>query len=135
MRAATTSRLKSSFSTSPRKMRAERVLEHRVQPVDVDVGVRRPRLHAEVVQPDRRLVRRRHPVRPLVEHLEAHALQHRQAVGQRHRRAAVEELEAQHARLRLERAIEAHARADSSAESRAIISMSGTAARAVKSSR
>ena len=40
---------------------------------------------------------RRDAMRPLVEHLEPHVLEHRQAVGQRHRRAEVEELEAQRA--------------------------------------
>ncbi len=87
----------------------EGVFEHRVQPVNVGVRVGRRRLHAEVVEPDRRLVRRRHAMRPLVQHPESHALQHRQAVGQRHRTAQVEKLEAQRARLRLQRSIQAHA--------------------------
>ena len=84
----------------------ERVLEHRVQRVDLDLGVGDRRLHAEVVHPDRLRVLRRDPVRPLVDHLEPHPLEHRQAVRQRDRAAAVEELEAQHARGRLERAIQ-----------------------------
>ena len=53
----------------------------------------------------------------------------------RHRPAQVKELEPQRARLRLQRTIQAHAQRILPAESRAIISMSGTAARAVKSSR
>ena len=84
----------------------ERVLEHRVQRVDLDLGVGDRGLHAEVVHPYGRRVDRRDPVRALVDHLEAHALEHRQAVRQRHRRAAVEELEAQHAGRRLQRPVE-----------------------------
>ena len=48
---------------------------------------------------------------------------------------SVEQLEAQHAGRRLERPIQGHARAARVAVSRAISSMSGTAARAAKSSR
>jgi hypothetical protein len=75
---------------------------------DVDVGIRDARLHSEVVQPHRRLIGRRDPVRPLVQHLEPHSLQHGLTVGQVTGPAEVKELEAQHARLRLERTVEAH---------------------------
>ena len=45
----------------------ERILEHRVQRVDLDLGIGDRRLHAEVVHPDRRRARRRDPVRALVD--------------------------------------------------------------------
>ena len=101
MRAATTRRLKSSFSTSPRKTRANASSKTCVQRVDLDVGVGAARLQAEVVDPDRRRPFGGDAVRALVEHAHAHVLEHRQAVGQRHRRAAVEQLEAQRRRARL----------------------------------
>ncbi len=85
---------------------AERVLEHRLQ--RLRVGVEQRRLDAEVVQPDRRLRRRRDLVRPLVDHPEAHPLEHREAVGERHRRADVEELEAQRPRLGVGRTVQRH---------------------------
>ncbi len=85
---------------------AEGVFEHRLQ--RLRVGVEQRRLDAEVVQPDGRLPRRRDLVRPLVDHPETHALEHREAVGKRHRRAHAEELEAQRPRLGVGRTVQSH---------------------------
>ncbi len=75
----------------------ERVLEGRVQRVDLEALAGDRAEEPEVEHPHHRSAGRRDPVRALVLHLEAHALEHRQAVGQRHRRAAAEDLEAHHA--------------------------------------
>ena len=87
---------------------AERILEHLVQRVDLHVDAGQRRLDAEVVHGDRRHPLRRDPVRMLVEHPQAHVLEHRQAVRQRDRAPEMHELEAQHAGRRLERPVQAH---------------------------
>ena len=56
---------------------AERVREHGVQRVDLDLGIADRREQAEIVHPHRWSTLRRDPVRPLVEYLETHALEHR----------------------------------------------------------
>ncbi len=114
---------------------AESVLEHLMQRVDLDLGVGARRDHAEIVYPDGAASLRRHAMRVLVEHLQAHVLQHRQAVGQRHLRAQMENLEPQRAGPGLERPVQRHAERLRSGLSVAIISMSGTAERAAISSR
>ena len=80
-----------------------------MQGVDLDVGLSRDREQTQVVHPYRRQSLGADPVRALVEHPEAHALEHRQAVGQRHRAATMKQLETQRARHRLQRTIQRHA--------------------------
>jgi hypothetical protein len=87
------------------KYPAECVLEHGVQRVDLDLGIRRGRKQSEVVHPDRRRPVGGDAVRPLLEHLKPHALEHRQAVGKRHRAAAMEKLEPQCPRRRFKRTV------------------------------
>ena len=88
---------------------SERVGEYGVQRVDVNLGVADRQKQPQVVHPHRRRTLRRDAVRMLVEHLEAHVLEHRQAVGQCDRRAAMEKLEAQRSGRCLARAIQRHA--------------------------
>ena len=84
----------------------ERILEDRVQGVDLDFRVDGGGQHAEVVHPHRRRIERCDPVRTLVDHLETHPFEHRQAVGQRNRSAAMEQLEAQRAGKRVQRPVQ-----------------------------
>ena len=88
---------------------AERVFEHAMQRIDFDLRVGYRCEHAEIVHPDRRAAVRRDAMRPFVQHLHPHPLEHRQAVGQRHRSAQAEQLEAQRVGRGLERTIERHA--------------------------
>ncbi len=88
---------------------AKRVLEDLIQCVDLDHGVGGRSHHAEVVYPDRAHGKRRDAMRMLVEHLQPHVLQHRQAVRERHRRTQMEDLETKHARCRLEGQVKTHA--------------------------
>ena len=87
---------------------AERILEHRVQGVDLDFGIRQARKQPEIVNPDGRRAVRRDAVWALVQHLESHVLEHRQAVGQRYRAAEMEQLEAQCTRRSFERPVQSH---------------------------
>ena len=87
---------------------AERRLEDLVQRIDLDRGVGRGRHQSEVVHPHRRHALGHDAVRPLVEHLQSHVLEHRQAIGQRDRPAQVEKLEAQHAGRGVGRSIQRH---------------------------
>ena len=115
---------------------AERVLEDLVQRVDLHVGVGQRRLDAEVVH--RRSARMpcgvmrcgcssstRRPMCSSIGRLSD------SVIGA----AEMHELEAQHAGRGLERTVQAHRRAARLRVRRAIISMSGTAARAGNSSR
>ena len=86
----------------------ERLLEDLVDRVDVEIVVP-SRLQAEVVHPHRGTAFGLDAIGTVVEHGEPHVLEHRQAVRQRHRRAALEEREAQRAGLRLQRPVEAQA--------------------------
>ena len=91
------------------KHKAERVGEHAVQCVDLHFRLPPGNEQAQVVHPYGWQPVGRDPVRPLIEDLEAHVLQHRQAVGERHRPAAAEQLEAQRARRGFQRTIQRHA--------------------------
>ena len=84
-------------------------LEYRVQRIDLDFGVGDCRLHSKIVHPYRRRAFASHAVRALVEDLQAHVFQHRQTVGECHRRAKMVELEAQRSGRGLERPIQGHA--------------------------
>ena len=59
------------------KNATERVREHGVQRIDLDLAIANRREQAEVVHPYRWSTLRRDPVWPLVEYLETHALEHR----------------------------------------------------------
>ena len=86
----------------------ECLLEYRMQRIDLDLGIGNPGLHSQIVHPDRRRAFRCHAIRALVEDLQSHVFQHRQAIGESHRRAKMVELEAQRSGRRFERPIERH---------------------------
>ncbi len=79
-----------------------------MQRIDLDLGIGNPGLHSQIVHPNRWRAFRCHAIRALVEDLQSHVFQHRQAVGESHRRAKTVELEPQRSGRRLERPIERH---------------------------
>ena len=88
----------------------ERVLE--AVPDAVGIEIARPRIRqTKVVDPDAVGAARDDRVGALVGDLHAHVLEQRQHVGEGERAAGAEQLRAQHARPRLERAVEADAEA------------------------
>ena len=89
----------------------ERVLEILADLVGIEVAGR-DRLDAEVVQPEARAGRRDELVGLLLEHAQAHVLEHRQHVGQRDALPGARELEAQQLAALLERSRERHRELD-----------------------
>ena len=86
----------------------ERILERLAHVIRLEFGpfvVAQP----EVVDPDRRPVGRLHLVRPLVAHLDAHVLEHRQHVREEERLPGAKQLEREVIEGRLEWDVEAHA--------------------------
>src|SRR5262249_18116937 len=85
---------------------SEGVFEDRLQIVDLHVYVDAIAHQPEIMNPDRLGPFNLEVVRTFVQHLQPHGFEHRQAVGEHHGLALVNEFEAERARRGFERAIE-----------------------------